>query len=481
MEEEVSSTVVADIAFACRNINAGESTDEDRLKSIVNSVRDNDEIGLLNHADLSNCTPQTKKVAEKNRAISPSVLEDTNEGNENSSGYAAPYSLVMLIAITISFASTYSRNNNDMTNNKANYLWPFYLFLCGAVDIGFPTFFPSCNATNWGDNNSGSANYLDGCLYTVLKQAMPLAMLKIITGVLSYPAAFVDTIFLEFYVCGYVDGDGSYSGRYDGSTSANCSLSIKRKQLPIPFVGLLTRDLGCIASDKGVVQQLNRITLYDSFWFIANQLCATIKRLQVVQLIHTAAATQLASEDSITNQTVTACRIVQTNLLSAANNLHGHQFSLEYYNLRFGTMITGPRPLAFFVSSAGMIAADGGVGYDKLKCCRLYQACEDYCHAFATATQQAFEFDETPTVRQSNVNQSSASANTRGTFAVGFNVWQSVLCILYFGAFDYRRRCQWLVFLLAVLIRAAPDFPTKTNVIEFLEDLIIVIRKDELS
>ena len=477
MDEGLSTTVVSDIASLCTNIDAdGENTGLDRLKSIVTSVTTNDEIKQLIDNDLSFCTPQTKEMAEQNmaeRAASP-----MNQDNNN--GYTPPYSLVELIAITILFASTYSRDNG-MAANKTNYLWPFYLFLCGAADIKMPTFFPSPNAKDWNDDNSGRANYLEGSLYTILKQAMPLAMFKIVSGVLSYPVSIASDVLLYFYLIGYIDGDGSYYGIFDGRHKPTLQIAIKRgpANLPIPFVELL-RDVagGCSIKKSGMTWVLGRKFLFDSYWFLAGFQCHTIKRVQFHQIVKSSAATQLAQEQPTHDQTVIDTRAAQTSLLAGANNLHG-RIKQSYYEQLFNTMITSQRQLAFPVSLAGMIGADGGVGYNDLKTCCLIQSCKNYCNALANATQQAFDFDDAPSVLLKT--DRTATDNSSASFKVYFNMVQSVFCILHIGSFDYRRKCQWLVFLLAVLNREAPPFATKTNVTEFLEDLIKVIRKDELS
>lgn len=374
---------IADIASACDNIDTGEGTGTERLKSIATSVKTNDEIKELSNVDLSYCTQQTKLMAEKNmaeRTASSTSVNDiiTLDNNNNSGGYVAPYTLVMLIAITIVFAGTYSKGDgykrgDGMTANKVNYLWPFYLFLCGVSNIEMPTFFPSPNAKDWGDNNSGNANYLEGCLYTILKKAMPLAMIKIMSGVLSYPVAIVSDILLEYFLSGYVDGDGCYSGSFDGKKPASLIIGIKRKNLPIPFTELMKRDLGCRATDEYAFRPLNRKTLYDSHWFIANQLCSTIKRVQVATIIQTAAATQMVNDNYVADETLTTLRCMQTEMLSRANNLHGRAFPSHYYERLFNTMIASSRPLAFNISGAGMFSADGGVGY-KLKTCHLIQS-----------------------------------------------------------------------------------------------------------
>ena len=480
MDEGLSTTVVSDIASLCTNIDAGgENTGLDRLKSIATSVTTNDEIKQLIDIDLSYCTPQTKEMAEQNmaeRAASP-----MNQDNNN--GYTPPYSLVELIAITILFASTYSRDNG-MAANKTNYLWPFYLFLCGAADIKMPTFFPSPNAKDWNDDNSGRANYLEGSLYTILKQAMPLAMFKIVSGVLSYPASIASDVLLYFYLIGYIDGDGSYSGLFNGRQKPTLQVAIKRgpANLPIPFVELLSRDVGSCSSinESGVTWKLDRKLLFDSYWFLAGFQCHTIKRVQFHQIVKSSAATYLAQEQSTYDQTVIDTRAAQTSLLAGANNLHG-RIKQSYYDQLFNIMITSQRQLAFPVSLAGMIGADGGVGYHDLKTCYLFQSCKNYLNALANATRQAFDFDDTPSVNSVSENDRTATDNSSASFKVYFSMVQSVFCILHIGSFDYRRKCQWLVFLLAVLNREAPPFATKTNVIEFLEDLNKVLKKEEPS
>ena len=195
------------------------------------------------------------------------------------------------------------------------------------------------------------------------------------------------------------------------------------------------------------------------------------------------AVTQMA-RDGTSSSSIIKARKAQTNLLSKANNNHGrydveYKLTFEYYQKLFTTMIESPYKLVFNVSSAGMIAGDGGVGY-ALRDCKLFQSCEPYMKAFAGASRQALGLDEEPSVRNTS-GASLTTTNTSAKFEVNFNKWQSVFCILYFGSFDYRRRCQWIVFLLGVLIKQSPLFASKTNVLEFLEDLIVVTRKEEKS
>ena len=473
---------------------------EGRLRKIVQLLKSNNAIKRYHGIDLSKCTKQTSEMANQNERDD---VEETNDGGgdnidatskakidvpddeEGGDTYVSPYTLIELIAITIMFASTYEKATTEEGKkaNKKNYLWPFYLFLCGAENIEIPTFFPSPNAKEWGDNNSGDANYLDGCLYSILKQAMPLAMMELISGVDSYPSDIVAAMLLEFYVCGYVCADGSYAGYFDGSSPAKCSIAIHAGDLPVPFVELLKRDLKFTYNKSHAERRLNRDTLYESYWPIASHLCSTIKRLQVSIIMKSSAVTKMARGGTSSSSSLNKARMVQTNLLSAANNKHGrydeYERTFEYYQRLFTTMIESSHKLVFNVSSAGMIAGDGGVGY-ALRDCKLFQSCEPYMKAFAGASRQALRLDEEPSVRNTS-GASLTTTNTSAKFEVNFNKWQSVFCILYFGSFDYRRRCQWIVFLLGVLIKQSPLFASKTNVLEFLEDLIVVTRKEEKS
>ena len=473
---------------------------EGRLRKIVQLLKSNNAIKPYHGIDLSKCTKQTSEMANQNErddeeetidgggdnidATSTANIDvpDTEEGDNK---YVPPYTLDMLIAITIMFASTYKKATTEEGKkaNKKNYLWPFYLFLCGAVNFEIPTFFPSPNAKEWGDNDSGDANYLDGCLYSILKQAMPLAMMELISDVESYPIDIVATMLLEFYVCGYVCADGSYSGYFDGSQPARCAIGIKAGDLPVPFGEVLKRDLKFSYDNFLAVRRLNRDTLYESYWPVASHLCSTIKRLQVYIIMKSSAVTQMA-RDGTSSSSIIKARKAQTNLLSKANNNHGrydveYKLTFEYYQKLFTTMIESPYKLVFNVSSAGMIAGDGGVGYD-LKYCQLFQSCEPYLYAFAGASKKALGLDEEPSIRN-RTGGTTKTTNTSAEFGVWFSKWQSVFCILYFGSFDYRRRCQWIVFLLGVLIEQSPLFVNEKNVREFLEDLIEVTRKEEKS
>jgi hypothetical protein len=471
---------------------------EGRLRKIVQLLKSNNAIKSYHGIDLSKCTEQTSKIANKNERDDD---EETNVGGgdnndatstanndvpgaeEGGDTYVPPYTLIELISITIMFASTYEKATTEEGKkaNKKNYLWPFYLFLCGAENIEIPTFFPSPNAKEWGDNDSGDADYLDGCLYNILKQAMPLAMMELISDVDSYPSDMVATMLLEFYVCGYVCADGCYYGYFDGSAPASCTIAINAGELPIPFVELLKRDLKFTSTSCKVTRKLNRHTLYESYWPVASYLCATIKRLQVFIIMKSSAATRMA-RNGTSASSVKIARQVQTNVLSMTNNIHGrydveYKRTFDYYQRLLTTMLESK--LAFNVSSAGMIAGDGGVGYD-LKYCQLFQSCEPYLYAFAGASKKALGLDEEPSVRN-RTGGTTKRTNTSAEFGVSFSKWQSVFCILYFGSFDYRRRCQWIVFLLGVLIKQSPLFASKTNVLEFLEDLIVVTRKEEKS
>ena len=91
--------------------------------------------------------------------------------------------------------------------------------------------------------------------------------------------------------------------------------------------------------------------------------------------------------------------------------------------------------------------------------------------------QRAFGFSDVPRVSF----QERPGTRTRDTFNINFSAEQGEALTLLVGSFDYNRRAQWLLTLIMRLIVSAPDFPNKTNIREFIEDILIVIREAEPS
>ena len=105
--------------------------------------------------------------------------------------YRSPYSIYTFIFILFTFAANYERVNNDGSEisweeRRASHLDPFHQWLQGTVETEWPSVFPYAASDEW-DENGANANFLEGCLYSMLAAAFPSAMSSVIADVESYP------------------------------------------------------------------------------------------------------------------------------------------------------------------------------------------------------------------------------------------------------------------------------------------------------
>ena len=161
--------------------------------------------------------------------------------------------------------------------------------------------------------------------------------------------------------------------------------------------------------------------------------------------------------------------------------------AINYFRKLFSDMIEFEKnqynnainvPLTFLMYVAGLIGADGGVGYGS-DCCRIeiYQSCLPYLLALAEAIHEVMGFDEPVKVQEYTDSIDKQSANSRGKFRIRFTKKQSIQLLLTVGALDYNRRSQHTVALVAALVDYMGDaVPEKKKVREFLHDLLRLIR-----
>ena len=124
------------------------------------------------------------------------------------------------------------------------------------------------------------------------------------------------------------------------------------------------------------------------------------------------------------------------------------------------------------------MGADGNIGSGQWAILtRITQSNYPFLNALAQTMQRAFGFSDEPRVSC----QERSWSRERDNFHCHFSAEQGEALILLVGSFDYNRRAQWLLTLIMRLVISAPDFPNKTNIREFIEDILIVVREEEPS
>ena len=284
------------------------------------------------------------------------------------------------------------------------------------------------------------------------------------------------------YHAGYTDGDGSIYGKLTQVIKPKLSITIGKHaryhQLLVEYWGFHSYK-GC--ADRTIDESF----LGESVFVTAFANGLVLKKKQFETVYSLAKPAKAGSKD----QTLISSSIkeVQGQLLSHNNYDHGSSYTFDYFRKLFSDMIEFEKnrynnainvPLTFLMYVAGLIGADGGVGYG-LDCCQItiFQSCLPYLQALALAIKEVMGFDEPVSILECTPPIDKQSANARGQFKIVFNKKQSIQLLLTVGALDYNRRSQHTVALVAALVDYMGDaVPEKKKVKEFLHDLLRLIR-----
>lgn len=388
--------------------------------------------------------------------------------------YTPAFLLYQIIFILFAFGGNYARYDSTGVEipwevRRETHLDVAHHWLQGTTDeIEFPPVFTFADA-NWSDQ-SAEAGFVDGCLYPILKQAMPSAMEFVIEGVESYPTAVRDKIIMWMYTAGFFDGDGSTSGSVSFLWyQAIPFIQLKIKGKSIPYKAFLGRHAGFTTDERTAEKSFKDM---DFIWLLAFSTCLTIKRIQFFVLMLLSLPLRVLG--TVLTPVTWFTRRIYGIILSALNVAHGNGISQKCYEEHFEDLRTSIHKLQFVLHLAGMIGADGGVGYGRtagLTC--IFQSNPAYICGLANAVQRAV-----PTVGVRETNSSRA----KDCYTLNFSVKQAETIMVAVGSLDYNRRAQHLLSIISRMVVNAPEnIPNKCNIQDFLEDILKVIRKEEQS
>jgi len=286
-----------------------------------------------------------------------------------------------------------------------------------------------------------------------------------------------------FYHAGFTDGDGSICGELARETKSELSMAIGRHT---SYHKLLVEYWKFRTGSNGIAKRLiDKSFLEDSVIVAALDRGLVLKKKQFETVYSLAKPTKAGSKDQTLISSPT--KLVQSELVSHLNYSHGNHYLFEYFRKLFSEMVGFEKnrfndatnvPLAFLMYVAGLIGADGGVGYGSYNYrIEIYQSCLPYLQALALTIKEVMGFDEPVKVLESTPPIDKQSANVRGAFRIVFTKEQSIQLLLTVGALDYNRRSQHTVALVAALVDYMGDtVPEKKKVKEFLHDLLRLIR-----
>jgi len=291
------------------------------------------------------------------------------------------------------------------------------------------------------------------------------------------------------YHAGFTDGDGCISGNLTTrGHKANLSMAIGKHT---SYHQLLVEYWKFKSTKRQAKRTVSKSFLADKVFVAAFANGLVLKQEQFRTVIDIAGVTKAgaSSKNGQSNATLinSSTKLVQSELLSHLNYSHGNHYMINYFRKLFSDMIEFEKnqynnainvPLTFLMYVAGLIGADGGVGYGH-DCCRIeiYQSCLPYLLALAEAIHEVMGFDEPVKVQECTPSIDKQSANSRGKFRIMFTKKQSIQLLLTVGALDYNRRSQHTVALVAALVDYMGDaVPEKKKVREFLHDLLRLIR-----
>ena len=378
------------------------------------------------------------------------------------------YTLLQILYFFLAVAELYDPSLPWETK-VALWLCPLYEFIEGHLDrVGYRSIFPHAGSSVLSSANAG---YYGGILLHHLLFSCPelMSTTGIVDGLLLYPVFALHYWLFEPHLVGLHDGDGSWDVQHDGSHSPTYSIAINGP-LDMPIKALLSTisSWTSIATDK-VVRALNRETMCESEFALANHECCTIKRESFLHTMMLARPLRLIG--TLVTCLVSPVRTVHSLLTSGSNWRHGVGFSFASYYLHLYGMHTNALPLLFFLYIAGLLSADGCIQLGEVT---LGQSNQYLLEAIAAMIGMLPECTE-PVVRNDDGN-GTKSPNSRSAYVMDAGGGSMcAMMVVYFGSFDYMRRSQWLVLLLFILIKNA-NVPNEAKIVCLLRDLLKYIK-----
>ena len=219
-------------------------------------------------------------------------------------------------------------------------------------------------------------SYLQGTLLRLFFKNFKSGTRQLKETLEKIPVHSRDSLLFFCYIAGMVDGDGSIFGTVNGVKlqKPGMCIAVKRKKSESPIKELMKYMLpGMVfVSDRFIHIKLNGLLWTTTLFFLAFDMCMTIKYLQFCQVCLFAGSLPFfwgCGRGRRTHHSVGIAWQFLGPLLSGANYQHGNDFEQKFYDERLLQMIKRS-PIYFLATMAGWIGSDGYVG----KNIRLFQS-----------------------------------------------------------------------------------------------------------
>jgi len=438
------------------------------IPNILRRIQDIRGLDELIQQDLSALMPTNNNNAANTTQYPPEPEE-----------YQPPFHIIHICALVLVLAGSFKGAARTQKQKEARFYKPMHESIEG-IDQNNPGvyIFPYAESD---DAQSGAANFINGTLFRLLQPAMPTAMEDIVRGLLRYNKHARNDMAREGVMAAGKDGDGSFYCKSGGSQDPEWFLSIKTKDVLSPIKSLLNRDCSCTISNQGVGGYFDYRTMFQTYFFLANYWCLTIKRLQFMVICVLLRPLRIVGTHIPIMYTplVTLARKTLGVILGASNDAHGVGLTADWYYGRFIRMASHNRlPNLFRYNFAGWSMTDSGVGPRF----RLYQSNKAFLQGFSRAIAKVLYFNEENEFGLGSDNlrdtsQRESSPDTRAQYQLEYNVKQTAVLLLYGGSFDYGRRSQWLAVLVRYLLYTVSNLEYQDEVRDFLDGLLSYIKK----
>lgn len=323
-------------------------------------------------------------------------------------------------------------------------------------------------------------DFFGGTLFPLFREQCALAMDPVVSSLEQNPSHSQSPMAQEAVAAGFFDGDGCLNTLSSGEDKPMLYYAIKDSKRhmdygddPNAFKHFLNERFAGITEDvdkstERVRRQLNEETLCGSLFFIAATFCLTIKLPQFIALCNLAVVLRLIFPSR--PPFVKFCRRMFARLCSGLNTAHGVGLGRSFYDRRFDMMAKSPIKGLLHYHGAGMLGSDGGILFSRVE---IYQSNREYLESFRDICQGELGFHDLVVEPRT---QEDKSVNTQGSWLLRFNDDDGARAAFYFGAFDYNRRTQWLLYVISRIITNT-DLPKKESVTDFLKEFLSYVKK----
>ena len=345
-------------------------------------------------------------------------------------------------------------------------------------DSNRPFVFPFAGSS---DPTIANHPFLAATLLPHLSHQCPALMEPVMAQLQRYPDHSRSEFAAEAVSSGYILGDGSIFCKLDGTESPVISYAIKDSEEhrrsgtdPNAWKYFLHKNMPGMQSmnPKGITRAMNRQTFGRSLFFLAATLCLVFKAPQFYAMCILAGPLQFMTSFMTSFGTVFV-RIIRkmfARLCSGLNMAHGVGLGSPFYDYLLRVMTECRLPLVLNYHMGGMLGSDGCIQCDEIRLC---QSNRFYLESLARKLEEHFGFQR-PSVGHNGGD--SASVNSRAKYAMRIRRDEDrVLATAYFGVFDYNRRVQWLVQLIAIII-SNTNLQNKKAIEDFLKEFMSYVK-----